>query len=260
MKIRHGAKALTEGTFVLCPPETELKSMILSSEAQPTRKGKEKLRPHKREVEIPKKEKKPEVAIQEKIEALQKSAKKPKKAVEEGPTKKVSEAAPVKKVVEKAAKAKPAKKMVEAVPVKKEVEKPLKKAIIEEPAELAEIEASIAEAMAAEPPEKPLFEEPTAKLELEESMKPAKLKEPPKKEILKPLSLEDSIIKIEGVTEKIRILLENIGIEIVDDLLFVDPGVLAERVGHKDVTALKIKEWQMAAEKRIKATQKPKET
>ena len=265
-KIRHGTKGLSEGNFILRPPETELKSMIISSEAKPTKKGKEKLRPHKKEPEVPKKEKAPEVIMQEKIEALQQPRKKVKKAVEAVPTPKAVELAPIKKPIEKKAKATPPQKVIEAAPAKKPIEKhpkkakveePARKILVEEPAETVEIEVPSVEPILGEPTEEVIAESPPTKLESEETIKSTKLREPFKKEItLKPLALEDSITKIEGVTEKVRILLENIGIEIVDDLLFVDPGVLAERVGHKDVTPLKIKEWQMAAEKRIKATQK----
>lgn len=261
-KIRHGTKGLSEGNFILCPPENELKSMVYSPEAKPAKKGKST----KREAAAPKEEKAPEVAIQKQIETIKKSVRKSKKAVEEAPTEKVIEEVPPELEAvspKKARKTPPTKKIVEVAPTKKIVEKHAKKAKVETPAKEVEIEAPALEAIPSAPiapAEIGFAEEPNKQLEVEEPIKPTLPKEPIKKEFLKPLSLEDSIKEIQGITEKFRILLENVGIEIVDDLLFVDPGVLAERIGHKDVTALKIKEWQMSAEKRIKATQKQKET
>jgi len=264
IKIRHGTKGISEGSFILCPPENELKSMIYSPEVKLAKKGKEKLKPHKKEVEVLKKEEAPAVAIQEQIEILQKSSRKSKKAVDLAPTEKMGatipaelEVAPIH--IKKAKKATTTDKMLEVAPTKKTVEKRTKKVKGEVPAKKAEIEAPSIEPILAEPAEKVSAEKPFEILEIEQLPKPVKIKEPIKKEILKSLTLEDSIKEIQGITEKYRILLENIGIEIVDDLLFVDPEVIAEKIGHKDVTPLKIKEWQLSAEKRIKATQQKKE-
>jgi len=275
-KIRHGFKSLAEGTFVLRPPETELNLMTIQEVAEkPVKKRRERLKVVK-EAEVPKREKAPEIEVKKEIEALQKTAKKAKKETAEIPTKelilektasKALKQEPVKKeeikiapkikVVEPTKKVEvkePPPKLVEAQPVKKiEVKEPAPKVVVPAPVKPTEVEGFPPELVLPEPPKKFVIEEPVKKIEAPskpvESIKPLK-----PEEYLKPLTLEASIIEIQGVTEKIRILLENIGIEIVDDLLFVDPGVLAERVGHKDVTPAKIKEWQDSAEKRIKAT------
>jgi len=275
-KIRHGFKSLAEGTFVLRPPETELNLMAIQEVAEkPVKKRRERLKVVK-EAEVPKREKAPEIEVKKEIEALQKTAKKAKKETEEIPTKelilektasKALKQEPVKKeelkiapkikVVEPTKKVEvkePPPKLVEAQPVKKvEVKEPAPKVVVPAPVKPTEVEGFPPELVLPEPPKKFVIEEPVKKIEapskLVESVKPLK-----PEEYLKPLTLEASVIEIQGVTEKIRILLENIGIEIVDDLLFVDPGVLAERVGHKDMTPAKIKEWQDSAEKRIKAT------
>jgi hypothetical protein len=275
-KLRHGFKSLEEGTFVLRPPETELDLMAISEVAEkPAKKRKERLKVVK-EAEVPKREKAPEIEVKKEIEALQKTAKKAKREAAEIPTKelilekpapKILKQEPVKKeeikiapkikVIEPPKKVEvkePPPKLMEAQPVKKgEVAEPAPKAVVPAPVKPAEEEEFPPEMVLPEPPKKPVIEEPVKKIEA-----PSKPIEPTKplkpEEYLKPLTLEASISDIQGITEKISILLENIGIEIVDDLLFVDPGVLAERVGHKDVTPAKIKEWQDSAEKRIKAT------
>ncbi len=275
-KLRHGFKSLAEGTFVLRPPETELNLMAIQEVAEkPVKKRRERLKVVK-EAEVPKREKAPEIEVKKEIEALQKTAKKAKKETKEIPTKelilektasKALKQEPVKKeeikiapkikVVEPTKKVEvkePPPKLVEVQPVKKvEVKEPTPKVVVPAPVKPTEVEGFPPELVLPEPPKKFVIEEPVKKIEAPskpvESVKPLK-----PEEYLKPLTLEASVIEIQGVTEKIRILLENIGIEIVDDLLFVDPGVLAERVGHKDVIPAKIKEWQDSAEKRIKAT------
>lgn len=275
-KLRHGFKSLEEGTFVLRPPETELNLMAISEVAEkPAKKRRERLKVVK-EAEVPKREKAPEIGVKKEIEALQKTAKKAKKEAAEIPTKelilekptpKPLKVEPVKKeeikiapkikIVEppkKAERKEPPPKPVETRPMKEvEEAKPAPKGVVPTPIKPAEVAEFFPELALPEPPKKPVIEEPVKPIET--PPKPVEPEKPLKpQEYLKPLTLEASVIEIQGITEKIRILLENIGIEIVDDLLFVDPGVLAERVGHKDVTAAKIKEWQDSAEKRIKAT------
>jgi hypothetical protein len=272
-KLRHGFKSLSEGTFVLRPPETELNLMAISEIVEkPAKKRRERLKVVK-EAEVQKREKAPEIEVKKEIEALQKTAKKAEKEVEEIPTKelileksapkalkpepmkkeeikippKIKVVEPIKKVEVK----EPPPKLVEDQPVKKvEVKEPPPKTVVPAP-----VEEFPPELVLPAPPKRPVIEEPVKKIE--PPSKPVEPEKPEKSaEYLKPLSLEANIIEIQGITEKIRILLENIGIDIVDDLLFMDPEVLAERIGHKDVTATKIKEWQDSAEKRVRATPK----
>jgi hypothetical protein len=97
-----------------------------------------------------------------------------------------------------------------------------------------------------EPPiEKPSPEELIEKEQKESTAEPKKEKEPVK--IQEPLKMTDSIKKIPGITENHSQTLRQIGISIVDDLLFVDPDIIAENITDKSITAKNIREWQKIA-------------
>ena len=81
-------------------------------------------------------------------------------------------------------------------------------------------------------------------------------KKPPKEVKLKfpPLQLEDSVKSIMEIPKDMAEILEEVGIEVVDDLIFIDPGALAEFIGIQSMTKAKIKELQDTAHKQLKET------
>ncbi|HUX99780.1 MAG TPA: hypothetical protein VMV49_09520, partial [Candidatus Deferrimicrobium sp.] len=105
-----------------------------------------------------------------------------------------------------------------------------------------EIEAQISEKKKKGKKDKQVTEEP---LELTKEPELKKVEEPIKTE--EPLKLTDSINKIPGITKEICEILGQIGIRIIDDLVFVDPYVVAENIGDKSISAKNIKEWQKLA-------------
>ncbi len=78
-------------------------------------------------------------------------------------------------------------------------------------------------------------------------------KKPPEPD-LPPLQLEDSLDKITGMPKEVSKILEEVGIELVDDLIFIDPDALADFIGIKSVTKDKLKKLQSTAHNQIKST------
>lgn len=110
------------------------------------------------------------------------------------------------------------------------------------------------------------------KREIELASKPYELTAPPKRKTpsatdtpeeagtslreIDALYLEDSISKIKGISDQMKEILPEIGIEIVDDLIFIDPGALAEFIGIRSITKDKVKDLQDRAHQQIKETLK----
>lgn len=127
------------------------------------------------------------------------------------------------------------KKGKKEIKKKKKVEKPYKK---EKPKKIPK-EAKIKKVKEGKPPKVVEVEPP-----------------PKKKDLEKPLFLEDPVTEVIGVTEDISTLLESVGIYIVDDLLFVDPNVIAENLDEKSITPARIEQWQTISQQRIETTLK----
>jgi len=68
------------------------------------------------------------------------------------------------------------------------------------------------------------------------------------------LNPKDPIKKASGVGTKTAGLLKDIGIVTVEDLLSADADEIAMVLKEKTITAAKVKKWQSASRKRVKAT------
>lgn len=87
-----------------------------------------------------------------------------------------------------------------------------------------------------------------------------KSKRPKTLEKYKALRLEDPVDDASGVTKKVAELLTDVGIRNIEDLLHVDAEELAETLNVDTITTAKIKKWQAASRKRVKATWEEDET
>ncbi|MHA1266078.1 MAG: hypothetical protein ACTSRS_12675 [Candidatus Helarchaeota archaeon] len=132
------------------------------------------------------------------------------------------------------------RKKKEAVPPEVEKTKvPTKKEVV-----LAEIDRTQAtEELRAE-----------SEYEIKLPKRPPKIEEKPPVEELEPLHLEDSVHQIKGISEEVANTLEEVGISMVDDLIFIDAGVVADYIGIKSITKETIKHLQDMAHKQIQMT------
>ncbi|NVM29964.1 MAG: hypothetical protein HWN65_14070 [Candidatus Helarchaeota archaeon] len=148
---------------------------------------------------------------------------------------------------EKKVKPEKAKKIKEpkAKKEKPKKEKPKKEKPKEKPVKKIKVEKPPKEVIVEKPPTRPRMKEAPKK---------------PKKTVkLEPLDLEDSVKEITDMTEEQSTILEDVGISIVDDLLFIDPEVLADFIAEESITAEIIKEWQTTSKTRIDAKMKKAE-